>query len=98
MIQCNFDRYTSKFITSMDKGKFNKQRKQALKAFTNGELEHWNKIDTFVSMEELNSIINALKDYSGSGKTYTCTLGATNLAKLTDAEKAIATEKGWTLV
>lgn len=29
--------------------------------------------------------------------TYTLTLGATNLAKLTDAEKAIATEKGWTL-
>lgn len=29
--------------------------------------------------------------------THTLTLGSTNLAKLTDEEKAIATEKGWTL-
>lgn len=48
--------------------------------------------------ESLMSIINALKDYSGSGQTYTITLGATNLAKLTDAEKLIATNRGWTLV
>ncbi len=47
--------------------------------------------------DSLMSIINALKDYSGSTSTYTCTLGTTNLAKLTDTEKAIATEKGWTL-
>ena len=33
----------------------------------------------------------------GSASTHTVTLGATNLAKLTDAEKAIATQKGWTL-
>ena len=43
------------------------------------------------------SILNCLKDYKDSGTTYTVTLGATNLAKLTDAEKAIATQKGWTL-
>ena len=45
----------------------------------------------------LMSIINHLKDYNGSGTTYTLTIGATNLAKLTDAEKAKATQKGWTL-
>lgn len=50
-----------------------------------------------LSYESLMSIINSLKDFSGTGETRTCTLGATNLAKLTDAEKAIATEKGWTL-
>lgn len=50
-----------------------------------------------LSHESLMSIINILKDYSGTSETRTCTLGATNLAKLTDAEKAIATEKGWTL-
>ena len=43
------------------------------------------------------SIFNALKNYSGTTITATLTLGTTNLAKLTDAEKAIATEKGWTL-
>ena len=45
----------------------------------------------------LMSIINCLKDYSASNTTYTVTLGADNLAKLTDAEKQIATQKGWTL-
>lgn len=43
------------------------------------------------------SVINHLKDYSGSGATYTLKLGTKNLAKLTDTEKAIATQKGWTL-
>lgn len=47
--------------------------------------------------DSLMNIIYALKDYAGTGTTYTVTLGATNLAKLTDAEKAIATSKGWTL-
>lgn len=46
--------------------------------------------------DSLMSIINCLKDYSGTS-SYSITLGATNLAKLTDTEKAIATQKGWTL-
>lgn len=50
-----------------------------------------------LSHDSLMSIINCLKDYSGSGTTHTVTLGATNLAKLTTAEKAVATQKGWTL-
>lgn len=49
---------------------------------------------TKLTKDSLLSIIAALKnDVSG----LTCTLGTTNLAKLTDAEKAIATQKGWTL-
>ena len=55
---------------------------------------HWS---TKLTHESLMSIINALKDFSGTGTTRTCTLGEANLAKLTDTEKAIATEKGWTL-
>jgi flagellar biosynthesis/type III secretory pathway protein FliH len=49
--------------------------------------------------DSLMSIINCLKDFSTdtSGTSHTVTLGTTNLAKLTDAEKAIATQKGWTL-
>ncbi len=50
-----------------------------------------------LSHESIMSILAALKDYAGSGATYTLTLGATNLGKLTDAEKLIATQKGWTL-
>ena len=54
---------------------------------------------TKLSHDSLMGIINALKDYSGSGTTHTVTLGSANLSadKLSDAEKAIATEKGWTL-
>lgn len=58
MIQCDFNKYTSKFITNVEKTKFNKSRKTIIKAFTNEELAYWNNIDTFVSREELNSIIN----------------------------------------
>lgn len=54
---------------------------------------------TKLTHASLMSIINALKDYSTdtSGTTWAVTLGETNLAKLTDTEKAIATQKGWTL-
>jgi hypothetical protein len=46
--------------------------------------------------ESLISVINALQTKTSG--TWSVTLGATNLAKLTDAEKAIATQKGWTLL
>lgn len=52
---------------------------------------------TKLTHESLMSIINALQDKTSVGGTWSVTLGATNLAKLTDAEKAIATQKGWTL-
>lgn len=52
---------------------------------------------TKLTHASLMSILNALKDYSGSGTTYTVTLGAENLAKLTDEEKMIAVGKGWVL-
>ena len=44
-------------------------------------------------------IINGLYDYVGAGSSGTryIKLGATNLAKLSDEEKAIATSKGWTI-
>lgn len=48
---------------------------------------------TLLTHDSLMSIINALANVVNK----TITLGETNLAKLTDAEKAIATEKGWTL-
>lgn len=46
--------------------------------------------------DSLLSILRALVNNT-EGAALTCTLGAVNLAKLTDEEKAIATEKGWTL-
>ena len=50
---------------------------------------------TKLTHDSLMSIINCLETKTSG--TWTVTLGATNLAKLTDAEKAIATQRGWTL-
>ena len=53
--------------------------------------------------ESLLSVLNGLYDYVGNGVSVPSssygklTLGSTNLAKLTDEQKAIATLKGWTL-
>lgn len=54
---------------------------------------------TKLTVDSLVSILNGLVDKSSdtSGTSWVLTLGATNLAKLTNEEKAIATEKGWTL-
>lgn len=50
----------------------------------------------YLSHSTLLRILNALADLTGQ-TTQKLTLGAINLAKLTDEEKAIATEKNWTL-
>lgn len=49
-----------------------------------------------LTKESLLNVINEAADVTASPKTLT--FGSTNLAKLTDEEKAIATNKGWTLV
>lgn len=49
-----------------------------------------------LSKESVLGIVNALQQLD-EGETFTLQLGPTNVAKLTDEEKAIATEKGWTL-
>ena len=52
---------------------------------------------TKFTREALLEIINNCYDLTTLGKTATLTMGSTNLAKLTDEDKAIATNKGWTL-
>lgn len=48
--------------------------------------------------ESLMNVINNLYDRKTAGyRTLSLKFGSTNLAKLTDEEKAIATNKGWTL-
>ena len=44
-----------------------------------------------------DSIINIISVLINTTTTKTLSLGTTNLAKLADEEKAVATEKGWTL-
>ena len=50
-----------------------------------------------LTFDSLMNIINALKDYSGTSTTKTLTLHADAKAKLSDSDKAIATQKGWTI-
>lgn len=50
---------------------------------------------TALTKESLLNVFNEAADVTASPKTMT--LGTTNLNKLTDEEKAIATNKGWTL-
>lgn len=50
---------------------------------------------TKFTREALLEIIGNLK--AQTGRTKTLTMGSTNLAKLTNEDKAIATNKGWTL-
>lgn len=52
---------------------------------------------SLLSLESLRSIINALKDYSGTGTTQTITLNPTSKSYLTDNDIAQITQKGWTL-
>ena len=52
---------------------------------------------TKLNRESLLTAINCFDDYSGTTTKRTATFGTTNLDKLTDSEKAIATQKGWTL-
>ena len=46
---------------------------------------------------ETSDLVTILNNLAAVTSTKTLTMGATNLAKLTDEEKAIATNKGWTL-
>ena len=55
-----------------------------------------------LTVESLLSIIDGLYDFTGNGETPTssqgnCQLGTTNLNKLTDEQKAVAINKGWSL-
>lgn len=54
---------------------------------------------TKLTHNALMSAVNALYDYTSEGTTgtFNLILGAANLDKLTDEEKLIATNKGWTL-
>ncbi len=52
-----------------------------------------------LTVQSLMNIINNLYDFIGNGESITSQLliGETNLAKLTDEQKAVATNKGWEL-
>lgn len=63
--------------------------------------QNWNmslrlNVSNKITVESMVAMFNSLKDLTGE-TAKTLTLGATNLAKLTDEQKQIATNKNWTL-
>ena len=66
-----------------------------LKTSCTGNLNHLPNL----TVQSLMNVINNLYDFraNGSTTTRTLTLGTTNLNKLTDEQKAVATNKGWSL-
>lgn len=54
--------------------------------------------DSPLTVETMTNIMLSLKDYSGSGTTHTLKFEESRLAMLDDADKVIATSRGWTLV
>lgn len=52
---------------------------------------------SLLNQDTLVRILDGLYDYSADGGTHTITLGATNLAKLSEEEIAIGQNKGWTI-
>lgn len=63
--------------------------------------QDWNmslrlNISNNLTVDSMVAMFNSLKDLTGD-TAKTLTLGATNLAKLTDEQKLIATNKNWTL-
>ena len=52
-----------------------------------------------LTVQSLLNLFNALYDFASEGNTdtHTCVIGSANLAKLTDEQIAIATNKGWTI-
>lgn len=58
------------------------------------------KVSFFISSStkfEESDLVTILNNLATVTSTQKLTMGSTNLAKLTDEEKAIATNKGWTL-
>ena len=59
-------------------------------------LTRWYLDSCPLTVDSLVSVLNALPQLSSS-ESFTCTIGSTNLAKLTDTQKSIATNKNWIL-
>lgn len=51
-----------------------------------------------LTVESMKNIITCLKDYSGTTGTHTVTFKADRETMLSDDDKSLATDKGWTLV
>ena len=97
---CNCSQLTQLDVSNFDTSKVTNMRSfiantTALQSFISCAIPvSFEAKGTALTHDSLMSIINNLATVT---KTQTLTLGSTNLAKLSSEEKAIATNKGWTL-
>lgn len=83
-------------VTTASRAMYNCRNLTNLGGFFNLSVDLDLSQSTLLTVESLMNVINNLKDLTGDS-AQTLTLGATNLAKLTDEQKAVATNKNWVL-
>ena len=62
MINFDFHKYASKYIKKEDKVEYLEKARIIKSRFVDGDLKYWNKLDTFISSQELKKIVN-MTDY-----------------------------------
>ena len=62
MINFDFHKYASDYIKKEDKVEYLEKAREIKARFVEGDLKYWNKLDTFVSSQELKKIVN-ISDY-----------------------------------
>ena len=62
MINFDFHKYASKYIKKEDKVEYLEKARAIKSRFIEGDLKYWNKLDTFISSQELKKIVN-MTDY-----------------------------------
>lgn len=62
MINFDFHKYASSYIKKEDKVEYLERAREIKTRFLEGDLKYWNKLDTFVSSQELKKIVN-VSDY-----------------------------------
>ena len=63
------------------------------------ELKHW-RVDFNISSStqfDTTALVEIISNLDDTGSAHTLTIGATNLAKLSEAQIKVATDKGWNL-
>ena len=104
-IECDGVRNVGKFILKKDGSQtFNEYAFNSAYGLTSITFEGvigCNIVFTYcqnLTRDSILSIFNALKDYSGTETTHTIKLHSLAIRGLNDADKAIATDKGWTIL
>ena len=62
MINSDFHKYISKYVKKEDKIEYLERAKTIKERFVNGDLSYWNKLNSYISKDELKKIVN-VTDY-----------------------------------